>query len=89
MTEALTADDGRLSVKDKTGLGYTGEKVERNPNKRISRGAHQQGRETRITTVYDDPEETDPPEAHNRRWEPTRNKHRPRKIKNVFVKPQT
>jgi hypothetical protein len=86
MAEALTADDGKLSIKDKTGLGYTGEKIERNPNKRFATGNQQQGN-IRITTVYDNPEETDPVEPHNRRWEPTRNKNRSRQIKNVFVKP--
>jgi len=88
MTEALTADDGKISIKDKTGLGYTGEKIERNPNKRTATSHHhQQQGNIRITTVYDNPEETDPAEPHNRRWEPTRNKNRPRQRKNVFVKP--
>jgi len=86
ITEALTADDGKTSIKDKTGLGYTGEKIERNPNKRFTTGNKQQGN-IRITTVYDNPEETDPAEPYNRRWEPTRNKNRRRQIKNVFVKP--
>ncbi len=89
MTEALTADGGKLSIKDKAGLGYTGEKIERNPNKRFALGRQQQQQSgnIRITTVYDNPDETDPAESHNRRWEPTRNKNRTRKIKNVFVKP--
>jgi hypothetical protein len=85
MSEALTADGGKLSTKDKAGLGYTGEKIERNPNKRFTPGS-QQGN-IRITTVYDNPNETDPAESHNRRSEPTRNKNRSRQIKNVFVKP--
>ena len=85
MAEALTADGGKLSSKDKGGLGYTGEKIERNPNKRFSPGG-QQGN-TRITTAYDNPEETDPAEPHNRRAEPTQNKNRTRQKKNVFVKP--
>jgi hypothetical protein len=89
MAEALSADGGKLSIKDKTGLGYTGEKIERNPNKRIATGNYPQQQQgaTRITTVYDNPDETDPSEPHNRRWETTTNKNRPRRIKNVFVKP--
>ncbi|CAF3363723.1 unnamed protein product [Rotaria socialis] len=87
MTEALTTDGAKLSKKDKTGLGYTGEKINRNPNKRIAAGQQQQNDDIRITTVYDNPAETDPAESHNRRWESTRNKNRSRKIKNAFVKP--
>ncbi|CAF0772639.1 unnamed protein product [Rotaria sordida] len=87
MSEALTADGGKLSIKDKTGLGYTGEKIERNPYKRMATTNHQRQGEIRITTVYDDPEETDPVEPHNRRWETTRNKNRSRQTKNIFVKP--
>ncbi|CAF1324665.1 unnamed protein product [Adineta ricciae] len=92
MAEALTAEGGKLSQKDKTGLGYTGEKVERNPYKRMattssSSNNRQQQHDVHITTVYDDPEETDPAAAPNRRWEPTRNKNRPRNVKNVFAKP--
>ena len=87
MAEALTADGGKLSTKDKTGLGYSGEKIERNPNKRNATGTHQQQDKVHITTVYDNPDETDPTEPHNRRWETTRNKNRSRHIKNVFVKP--
>lgn len=86
ITDALSADGGKLSTKDKGGLGYTGEKIERNPNKRFSTGNHQQ-RDIRITTIYDNPDETDPSESYNRRSEPTRNKNRSRHIKNVFVKP--
>ncbi|CAF2970316.1 unnamed protein product [Rotaria sp. Silwood2] len=87
ISEALTADGGKLSIKDKTGLGYTGEKIERNPYKRIATGNHQRQGGIHITTIYDDPEETDPAEPHNRRWATTRNKNRPRRIKNVFAKP--
>ena len=87
MAEALSADGGKLSVKDKSGLGYTGEKIERNPHKRFATNSHQQQSSIHITTKYDNPEETDPAEASNRRWEPTQNKNRPRHIKNVFVKP--
>jgi hypothetical protein len=87
IAEALTTDGGKLSIKDKSGLGYTGEKIERNPNKRFASSNRQQQGDIRITTVYDNPEETDPAEPHNRRWEPTRNKNRSRQIKNVFVKP--
>lgn len=87
MAEALTADGGKLSGKDKTGLGYTGEKIERNPSKRFaSTGEHSQNH-IHITTVYDDPNETDPAEAANRRSDLTRNKNRTRRIKNVFAKP--
>ncbi len=89
ISEALTAEGGKLSVKDKSGLGYLGEKVERNPNKRFSTSSQRQQGDIRITTVYDNPEETDPAAAHNRRWEPTRNKNRPRAAKNTFVKPKT
>ncbi|CAF3777327.1 unnamed protein product [Adineta steineri] len=81
MAEALSADGGKLSVKDKTGLGYTGEKIERNPYKRTATSNRH------ITTIYDNPEETDPAEPHNRRSETTRNKNRSRHIKNVFAKP--
>ena len=87
MAQALTADGGKLSIKDKTGLGYTGEKVERNPKKRIATVEKARQGDVRITTVYDNPEETDPAELHNRRWDPTRNKNRSRQVKNVFVKP--
>jgi hypothetical protein len=86
MAEALSADGAKLSIKDKAGLGYTGEKIERNPNKRFTTGGQQQ-KDVHITTIYDNSEETDPAESHNRRWEPTRNKNRPRQKKNVFVKP--
>ncbi|UJR26555.1 hypothetical protein I4U23_007876 [Adineta vaga] len=87
MAEALTADGGKLSVKDKTGLGYTGEKIERNPYKRMTTSSSNQQQDVRITTAYDNTEETDPAEAHDRRWDPTRNKNRSRHIKNVFMKP--
>jgi hypothetical protein len=87
MAEALTTDGAKLSVKDKGGLGYTGEKIERNPNKRFTTNTQRSQSGIHITTVYDNPEETDPAEPHNRRWEPTRNKNRSRRIKNVFVKP--
>jgi hypothetical protein len=89
MAEALTTDGAKLSVKDKSGLGYTGEKIERNPNKRFTPNNQQSQDKIRITTVYDNPEETDPTAPHNRRWDPTRNKNRSRQRKNVFVKPQT
>ena len=85
MAEALTADGGKLSIKDKTGLGYAGEKVERNPYKRTATGNQQQ--RIHITTAFDDPDETDPTAAPNRRWDPTRNKNRPPRAKNVFAKP--
>ena len=82
MTEALTAEGGKLSAKDKTGLGYTGEKV-----KRSATGEAQPRKEFRITSVYDNPDETDPAEPINHRWDPTRNRNRPRTKKNVFAKP--
>lgn len=81
MAEALTTDGAKLSSKDKTGLGYTGEKVDRNPFKRMATSST-----TRITTAFDNPEETDPAEPHNRRSDPTNNKNRSRQIKNRFVK---
>ncbi|CAF1400009.1 unnamed protein product [Adineta steineri] len=65
MAEALSADGGKLSIKDKTGLGYTGEKIERNPYKRTATSNRQQHDNIHITTVYDNPEETDPAEPHN------------------------
>lgn len=86
MAEALTADGGKLSSKDKAGLGYVGEKIERNPSKRFASTAEQGN--SRITTAYDNPEETDPVEPANRRSEPTSNKNRLRQVKNVFAKPQ-
>lgn len=85
MADALTADGGKLSARDKGGLGYTGEKVERNPYKRAA--TSDPPHSSRITTAYDDPEETDPAAAPNRRWDPTRNKNRPPRVKNVFTKP--
>lgn len=85
MAEALTADGGKLSSKDKAGLGYVGEKIERDPSKRFASTSQQSN--IRITTAYDNPDETDPVEPGNRRSEPTSNKNRTRQIKNVFVKP--
>ena len=88
MAEALSSDGAKLSGKDKTGLGYSGEKIERNPNKRSSTADQPaQSKGIHITTKYDNPEQTDPAAAPNRRWEPTRNKNRSRLKKNVFVKP--
>ena len=88
MVEALSADGGKLSKKDKGGLGYTGEKIDRNSNKRTSSGdPRSQSKDIRLTTKYDNPEETDPAAPANRRWDPTRNKNRSRLKKNVFVKP--
>ena len=85
MSEALTTDNSKLSVKDKTGLGYTGERIERNPNKRTTYNQPTYGR--RVTTSYDNPQETDPAESSHHRWEPTSNKNRSRQRKNVFAKP--
>lgn len=88
MAEALTAEGGKLSAKDKTGLGYVGEKIDRSGVKRSATTDHSEHRkEFRITTIYDDPNETDPVEPINRRAEPTQNKNRPRLTKNVFAKP--
>jgi hypothetical protein len=87
MPEALSADGGKLSAKDKTGLGYTGEKVERHGLKRAATNDNRTRRDIRITTVYDNPNETDPSESANRRCELTQNKNRSRHIGNVFVKP--
>lgn len=81
ISEPVTTDGAKTSVKDKTGLGYHGEKVDRNPKKLPSQSSSQ----IRITTVYDDPDETDPTEPTNRRSEPTANKNRPR-TKNLFHK---
>jgi len=82
----LTAEGGKLSSKDKGGLGYTGEKIDRNPGKRFAT-SQQSDKPVHITTAFDNPDETDPSESANRRWDPTRNKNRSRHVKNVFVKP--
>lgn len=79
MAEALTAEGGKLSSKDKTGLGFSGEKV-----KRSATNEPKPRKEFRITTIYDDPDETDPIEPMNRRSDPTQNKNRIRKSKNIF-----
>ena len=88
ISEPITTEGAKLSAKDRSGLGYTGEKVDRNPNKRFSTGQNRSNESgIRITTIYDDPEETDPVEPFNRRSNPTTNKNRTRQTKTTFTKP--
>ncbi|CAF0775266.1 unnamed protein product [Didymodactylos carnosus] len=81
--DALTSEGGKKS-RDKTGLGYYGEKVERGVNAKKRRVNMDD--QVRITTIYDDPNETDPKESINRRWNSTFLKHRTNRKKNVFAK---